>query len=251
MVLIFDLLETFRLIQASNCGGVVAKHLTCFHVNNFLPGPGYNSPHLMNLRRLVFLVVTAFMAGSPAAFAQLGDLNAPIKIDKVETEMNNSPTLGSIGKSRSSGRDPKWLLITVQFAVNPEDSDFLDEAQFKVMVEGEDAKPGEKRGVAVLLTAEDSFVLLPKGKDNTVAFFLHPSVIERFGGEQKIERKNIHVEAYVKGQLVSSADKKREDDPNWFNTITTKIAGMVLTKSQSPWASTDAGKFPMAKLRNP
>jgi hypothetical protein len=200
----------------------------------------------MKVRFCFLNLIPMLFLGLSHGLAQLAQ--GPIKIEKIETDLISPFSLGQVGKSRGSSRDGKWLMVEVVYTTTPEEGDFLDEAQFKVMVEAEQIKPGEKQGTAILLTADDTFVYLPKGRDGSVLFFLHPSVVERFGGENSISKKNIRAEVYVKGQLVSTADKKKEEDPNWVNPIP-KSGGLVMTKAQSPWASTEAGRFPMAKLR--
>lgn len=197
------------------------------------------------------LVLLLLIGGFASLRADEGDIN----ITKVTTQSAMPQSVGGGGNRPGSGGnrgESKWYQINVEYTANPA-KPFLDEVQFKVYVEMEekqDPKDRDNSGDPVLLTGEVTYVNIPKSRDTMYcSFYLHPNTIERYGGERGLEKHNVHVEAYVGGTLVASADKKK-DDPDWIHGKFKSISGMVLTKDQSPWALADLDLYPAQKQKN-
>jgi hypothetical protein len=190
---------------------------------------------------LVFLLTHASIWG------QAGE--SPVTIEKVTTEFIDAVRYQANYRESGLGDNKaQWLEVRGIYEVKPEPATSLPNLQFKVFIEGVEIPEGGKAqdGLAVLLTSETSFVNVGKGKW-AVAFYVHPSTAEQFGGAAHFDRKNVHLEAYVGSEMVAAKDKKEEKDPNWFSPIK-KVAGEVYTKEKSPFAFVDLPAYPATKL---
>jgi hypothetical protein len=207
------------------------------------------------LWRLHFLAML-FIAIPVTSFAQQA---APVLAfsegDAVVTTLVQASNEATGDPSSSPPNDDsKWLKVEFHYSVNPAVGDFLDEVQFKVWIEGLDlldpqGQPG--RGIAVALTGSVTYVNVPKGKDNYGVVFVHPSTLVRYSsahGVTDFDRTfNIHVEADIAGTPVDAADKKKEQDPNWYQQLKA-IPGFVYRQNECPFINDNPDRYPAIKL---
>ncbi len=199
---------------------------------------------------VLFGVFLAFTLSSPAQ-------EAPAQVTITKIDYSTVSTPGYAVQATPPPLPPesdvgKWLRVDFTFEVKADrPGKFLNELQFKVYIEVDDlAVPTDREGTPAVLTGETTFVNLPDKRDQHGVFFVHPYTVKRFGGETAFnykDKKNIHVEAYVDGQLVASKDA-HDDDANWFGPLK-KINGMVIPREASPWALVDIDQYPPVKLR--
>ena len=141
----------------------------------------------------------------------------------------------------------------------PAVGNFQDEVQFKIWIEGLDplapnpAQPNGK-GVAIALTGEVTYVNIPAGKDCYGVFYVHPSTLARYSGDRGYEdydRKfNVHVEAYVAGAKMDYIDKRKEQDPNWYQQLKA-VPNLVYRQDQCPFLLDSPDRYPAIKLVSP
>jgi hypothetical protein len=188
--------------------------------------------------------------------------NSAITINKIDLSLVETPqyaassaTVGANPPPASSPSRPgKWVQVDYSFDVNSADRDWLNDVEFRAYVEVDDmAGLKDREGPPALLTAQTTFSIVPNGKDYHGTFFIHPTVVQRFGGEQLFNaaafasKRNIHIDAYLDGQIVASKDK-HDDDPNWIGAMK-KINGFLMPRELSPWALINIDRYPPVKLR--
>jgi hypothetical protein len=206
------------------------------------------------------------LIAAPAAWGQAtdakGQLISPVAFvsqDAITTSFVPAPSVGTTTGS-PPGEPGQWLKVEFHYGTTPlVTTKYLDEVQFKVWIEGLDAdalNPSQPsgKGVAVGLTGQVTYVNITPGKDIYGVFYVHPSTLGRYSsdrGYEDFDRKfDVHVEAYVGGQLMDKIDKNKETDPNWFQALK-PIPGLVYTQNQSPFLLTDVDRYPAIKLPTP
>ncbi len=165
---------------------------------------------------------------------------------------------GNQGSSSSFSNDSnQWLKVEFHFGVvpPPQKGNFVDEVEFKVWVEGRDlldpaGQPGQ--GIAVGLTGSVTYVNLAKAKDTYGVFYVHPSTLARYstdrgGANDFLRTFDVHVEAYVNGQLVDAVDKNKETDITWYQKLKA-IPSLVFRQNQCIFIAMDPGRYPAIKI---
>ena len=208
-----------------------------------------NTPYNRTMKYMIRLTFfgLVFLLTQGSIWAQAGE--GPVLIERVTAEFIDGVKYQSNYRDAGVGETKeKWLEIRAIYEVRPEPAVSLEDLQFKVFVEGVEVPEGgkAKEGLAVLLTSETTFINVGKGKW-AVAFYVHPSMVAHFGGAAQFEKKNVHLEAYSGGKLLTAKDKKEEKDPDWFTPVK-KVADCVYTKDQSPFAFVDLTAYPAVKL---
>jgi len=205
------------------------------------------------------LFLLALIAAQPA-FGQAKD--SPIAFvnqEAITTSFIIAPTVGGIGGTSGVGANNQWLKVEFHFGTTAAlKTPYLDAVEFKVWIEGLDlfAKnaPVPGKGAAVALTGSVNYVNVPAGKDIYGVFYVHPATLGRYSGERGYEdfdrKYNIHVEAYVGGALMDAFDKKKEQDPKWFQPLTV-VPNLVYRQDQCPFLMYDPDRYPAIKLTAP
>jgi len=83
-----------------------------------------------------------------------------------------------------------------------------------------------------------------------VFFYVHPSTLKRYCklAPTDFERTfNIHMEASVGGKVMDTFDKKKEQDPNWYQPLK-PLSGFVYRQNQCIFAVADPSRYPAIKL---
>jgi hypothetical protein len=201
---------------------------------------------------------------SPSAPPAWESLVAFVNRDAIVTSFVAAPNLGGTDTSGSSSSNTpgQWLKVEFHYGVTPtaDMGNFLDEVQFKVIIEGLDPLAPNKnapdgKGVAVGFTGSVTYVNVPAGRDVYGCFYVHPSTIARYSGDlgaEDYDRKfNIHLEAWVNGVQMDYFDKnKGELDPNWYKALK-PIPNLVFRQDQCPFIVSEPDHYPMIKLSTP
>ena len=182
---------------------------------------------------------------SPVAFANQ---------EAIVTSFVPAPNFG--GTSGSSSSNSQWLKVEFHYGTTPlVTTKFVDAVEFKIWIEGIDllAKdaPVPGKGVAVGLTGSVTYTNIPVGKDIYGVFYIHPSALGRYSTDRGYtdfdHSFNIHLEAYVGGVKMDYFDKKKEQDPNWFQQLKA-VPGLVCRQNQTPFLIADPDRYPAIKL---
>jgi hypothetical protein len=198
----------------------------------------------------------AQVPNSPIVFAQ----------SAITTSFVTPTAVGS--GSGGGDSDAQWLKVEFHYSVlqpplapvapGMTPPKFLDSVQFKIWIEGRDLyapPPTTPQGIAVGLTGSVTYVNLPAARDAYGVFFVPPATLARYstqeGGYEDFDRKfDVHVEAYVNGNLVDRFDKNKETDANWYQQLK-PLAGFVYRQDQSPFVLTDINRYPPIKQPTP
>jgi hypothetical protein len=184
-------------------------------------------------------------------------IEAGIKIDRLEADYQDPFIQGTVGKGGASGKPGKWLVIKFIYSTkdasnHDEELSYLDELQFKIYVDATERKnPKDKKsGEPVVLVGDVTYVNIPSATNLMGCVFVHPDVVARYGGERDLGSKyNIRVEALQNGTVVAFKELKENDKeygPNWFSS-SKKIPNFILNKDQTPWITADTTGMPMIK----
>ncbi len=176
--------------------------------------------------------------------------------DAIVTTLVKAPTYGGTGDYVPPD-DFKWLKVEFHYSVVAPPGaaspvgDYLDEAEFKLWIEARDlldpaAKPGGE-GIAIAFTGSVTYVNIPKGRDLYGVVYVHPNSLTRYtnrrGVNEFLSTYDVHIEADVAGVPVDGADKKREQDPNWYKQLRA-LPGLVYRQDQCPFIVTDPDRYP-------
>jgi hypothetical protein len=162
-----------------------------------------------------------------------------IKIEKIDLPSEakkGSPTIRELGED--------WYMLEVKFDTEATLTEELTVKFYTDMVDT--LKEGANN--VVILTAETTYINIPKGKGHVAAVYLHPSSVLRYGGKsgaEGIKKANVHVDLMEGGRMVDGLDMKK-DDPNWF-TQYAPVTGVLMTLKESPFWPAEAQKFNQIK----
>jgi len=187
--------------------------------------------------------------------------NSPVAFVNEEAITTSFVPATNLGTSSSGGGTPgQWLKVEFHYGTTANlTTKYLDAVQFKIWIEGLDllAKnaPVPGKGVAVALTGSVDYINVPAGKDLYGVFYVHPNTLGRYSddrGAENFDRKyNIHLEAYVNGQLMDHFDKRKDPmGDDWFTKLV-PIPNLVYRQDQSPFFLNDVDRYPAIKLANP
>lgn len=216
----------------------------------------------MRMKNFIFLWGVALLHLTAVSWGQGEVSNAVISFDKTEKikpKFVDTPVYGAGGvKGNGAQSDKKWMEVEFKYTCKPPELQdlnskrgvYLDEAQFKIYIEGIiPDEPNGNEGDAILLVGQATYVNIPAGKDNYGVFYVHPNTVDRYGGQSNFDRSgmNIRVEAYVNGQLVDVIQKKEEEDDGWIYKLR-RINHQVYSKGESPFSLMDIGRYPAEKM---
>jgi hypothetical protein len=214
--------------------------------------------HATVLRRSHLTVFFLGLIAAPAAFGQVP--NSPVAFaneEAITTSFVPAPSVGGGSEGGGAHDNSLWLKVEFHYGTTAAvTTNYLDEVQFKVWIEGLDTlapNPSQQggKGVAVALTGSVTYINVPVGKDIYGSFYVHPSTLGRYSsdrGYEDFDRKfDIHVEAYIGGALMDKIDKNKEQDPNWFQALK-PIPNLVYRQDQCAFMVADPARYPAIKL---
>ncbi|MCS7063847.1 MAG: hypothetical protein NZM04_07385 [Methylacidiphilales bacterium] len=212
------------------------------------------------MKKFLTVTVLAWMAcGMYVGAQEDGGVISFDRTVKIKPEFVDAPVFAG-GAAKPGGTAPtesKWMEVEFKYACMPPEAldlnskkgIYLDEAQFKIYIEGINPdEPNSDQGEPILLVGEVTYINIPAGKENYGVFYVHPNTIGRYGGQATFEKsnKNIRIEAYINGQLVDVIQKKEEDDDGWINPIK-RVNHQVYTKEESPFRLVNISRYPAEK----
>lgn len=131
----------------------------------------------------------------------------------------------------------EWARILVRFDT---DADWTDELLFHYYVQVRNTKTNKD----MLFTGDFTYLDLPKGKGHLATVFLRPATLERFG-----DVVGIAVEIEAKGEKVAQASVPDAPSGWWLISKAPKVSGVLLERSQTPFALVDYDAYVTEKPR--
>lgn len=207
---------------------------------------------------LSLILLLALLLGIENSKVRAAD-ETPIVIEKVETDWVKAEKLG-IPRGANSQRDQqKWLLVEITFTAYPDPKqdkpgkqaklNFLDEVQFKVIVEGREEDGSPTNTNPVLLTGDVTYMMVPtapQGAKNFASFYIPSDVAARYHLDKYITQFDVNAQALVGGQVADSKNKKSDDKADWYAGYPT-VDGKIFNKNQSPFILNDTDRYPTIK----
>jgi len=119
-----------------------------------------------------------------------------------------------------------WAKVLVRFDTAADWTDQL-EMRFYIVVKN------PKTAAFTMFTGKYVYSDIPKGYNHQVAVYLRPRTMERYGNMVK----QVAVEIYYKGEIVSVKSFPASDKPWWRTANVQSVEGYVLDRSQTPFAN--------------
>ena len=193
---------------------------------------------------LVFVLTGAF------AQQEKGDA----KILEIKLDRANMPSEVR-GQSTIQELNQDWYQVEVKFSTELD----VPEVQVKFYVEAvEDLfapeakeKKNEKERAYLVLTGEQTYLNVPRGREHYAAMYLDPMSLIRYGGKdgaRGFRQMNVHVQVFMGSELASEKDM-RKDDEGWFDTGQ-QISGVLIGLKDSPWWPSMARRYNRVKGNN-
>lgn len=170
------------------------------------------------------LLVSALAA---LAFVYPASAQAPIgpgavKISKIQPAVVKTPEFQYTGGTQKRSKPGDWLEVEVEFEVKPDEIDELT-FNYTLMIEGK------------LLDGTVTHINVPKGRDRYSVMYVAPRTLEKLTGGKALSAssiQNVWVQITRQGQpLAAEGYPKNVSIPPMQH-----IAGMVLNKSETPFA---------------
>ncbi len=128
-----------------------------------------------------------------------------------------------------------WARVRVRFET---DAEWTDELVFHYYVQVRNPKTSRD----LLFTGDFTYVDIPRGKNHHSTAFLRPATLERYG-----DIVGIAVEIEVKGEKVAMASSPESPVGWWLQSKAAKAPGVLLERSQTPFALVDIDAYITAK----
>ena len=117
-----------------------------------------------------------------------------------------------------------WARIQARFET---EADWTDELVFHYYVQVRNPKTNKD----MLFTGDFTYLDIPKGKNHLSTAFLRPTTLERYG-----DIVGIALEIEAKGEKVAVASLPESPSGWWLLSKATKAPGVLLERSQTPFA---------------
>ncbi len=153
----------------------------------------------------------------------------PTITEKTPIYTTRSPT-------QTSGRQPNWWRVVVDFETAP---DWIDELEFTYYVYMKDQS---NKGAEVMFRGSVTYVNVPKGRHQS-DMFLHPGTLARLGSVEQVAVVVKH-----RGAVVGTDSTAKT--PNWWERFSPQD-GVLLNRSQTPFAFLDYDSFNAIKAATP
>lgn len=183
--------------------------------------------------------------------------NTEVQVTKLETAYVDSPKITAGGyNKKSTGRPSPWLEVEVTFdrAALPKAPKYSDDLTFNyyILLKNEDATEDKK---PTLLTGSVTHVHVPQEKALHSAMYVSPRVLAKlFDGKVPVNAAQAIVDAGVtisgKEGLLAIATAKgsvKGDKGWWDNPQYTQTSGLLLNKSETPFAPLEWDYFEAIK----
>ena len=174
-----------------------------------------------------------------------------IKIDTIKFDTINLPAEARANAVEKELGEP-WYMVEVKFSTEVDAEDvhvkFYVEAVEDVFKIQEKGAPADKK--YLVLTGEQTYLNVPKGREHYAAMFLDPMSLIRYGGKdgaRGFKQKNIYV------QITAGDDKAgknlKDDDDGWYDQGQ-QISGVLMGLKDSPWWPSQVRRYNRIKSSN-
>ncbi|MDR1191649.1 MAG: hypothetical protein LBK60_08325 [Verrucomicrobiales bacterium] len=160
-----------------------------------------------------------------------------VKIETIKFESVNMPNEVRDNAAEKELNEP-WYRVEVKFSTEEHAGDvsvrFYVEAVDDTFKIDED-EGGKKEKKYLVLTGEQTYLNVPRGREHYAAMFLDPMSLVRYGGKngaRAIKDKNVFVQITVGEDKASKS--LRDDDDGWVDQCQ-QISGVLLGLKESPW----------------
>ena len=180
--------------------------------------------------------------------AQEGQGPVKVELGKIEINEQMTPRYEFKGTKDKRDRQQTWLEIEVPFQAKMAGSDdYINELQFDYYVLF-DAK--DKQGRRAIYTATVNHINVPKDEATYSVVYISPISLGRIFGKGKMPKSTavaVAVEVKSVGTLVGGDVTKGKSSKWWRNPQFPRNTGVVLNKSQTPFAPLWWDRYPEVK----
>jgi len=197
-----------------------------------------------------FAVFGALILGLPAsARAQQGQGPVKVEVSNIEVSLQKTPRLtveGGTKEKRDTQRE--WLEVEVEFKADMQGTDdYINELEFSYHIYFKsDAK------VTRIYTATVTHINVPKDETTFSSVYVSPTTLGKiFGKDKKVNPGDVWVAVEVKSQgaTVGGKANQKESTAWWKSQNATRVEGMLLNKSQTPFAFLWWDRYPEVKAQ--
>jgi hypothetical protein len=170
-----------------------------------------------------------------SASAQQGPVSA--KVSNIEVTLSKTPRLtieGGTKEKRDTQRE--WLEIEVEFQADMANAkdEYVNELEFSYHVYFKsDAK------VTTIYTASVTHINIPVKETTYSSIYVSPTALGKiFGKDKKVNPNDVWVAVEVKSQgaVKGGMANQKESSKWWQSPNASRVEGMLLNKSQTPFA---------------
>lgn len=185
-----------------------------------------------------FTVLTAALmvavVSASAQVARRGDF----QISQVSSSFVRTPDIQFQGDTRRTPPAQKWLELEVGFESRAEFTDELTVKYYVLLAGGK------------LLNGEVTHINVPKGRELFSVMYVPPRFLERLLEGKALTTsavENVGIQILAKGQLVAEKSQKELGMKWWESPRLQGVSGMLLNKSETPFAPLFWDRYEMIK----
>jgi hypothetical protein len=194
------------------------------------------------------------MLGLALASAYAQEKSGTAKILDIKLERANLP--GEVrGQAVEQELNGDWFMVEAKFStdVNAEQVQvkfYVEAVQDTFATEKETGEAKEK-GAYLVLTGDQTYLNVPKGREHYAAMFLDPMSLIRYGGKDGVRafrQLNVHVQVSMGANIDAEKDMK-QDDAGWFDKGQ-QVSGVLIGLKDSPWWPSQTKRYNRVKGGN-
>jgi len=203
------------------------------------------------LGRLILLSCLLLGGALTSAYAQ--EKSGDAKILNITLDRINLP--GEVrGTAAEQELNNDWYMVEVKFSTEVDAAQvqvrFFVEAVEDTFNQDNKGAPKDKSAYLVL-TGDQTYLNVPKGREHYAAMFLDPMTMIRYGGKDGVrafKQMNVHVQISMGADVDAEKDMK-QDDVGWFDKGQ-QISGALIGLKDSPWWPSQAKRYNRIKGNN-
>ncbi len=183
------------------------------------------------------------------AQAQEGQGPIQVKVGKIEVALQKTPRItveGGTKEKRDTQRE--WLEIEVEFEAQMKGKDdYINELEFAYSVYFDN---GDK--ARAIYTASVTHINIPKDETTFSSIYVSPTVLGKiFGKDKTVNPKDVWVAVEIKSQgALKGGDTNHKSSPPWWQSANAaRMDGMLLNKSQTPFAFLWWDRYPEVRAQ--
>lgn len=203
----------------------------------------------LKLMALILWIATSWGWAQSSKYEPVLLQKGSIKLDKYQLP-GEARRGGGTPATKELGDD--WYAIEVKFDTT---APLTEEITLKFFIDMVDTlkKEDAKQDPTVILTAETTYINVPKGRGHVAMVYLHPTSVLRYGGvrgAEGIKKANVRVEAYERGEKVDELDMKQQKT-DWLKDLQEQgvplVPGVLLSPDQVAFQAFEVTKFNQIK----